>query len=77
MNRRLSGEQLPAHRVVNHQGFLTGASAFEQPFLQRMLLEEEGVEVSDEQRVDLARYGWKNTLDDAMRLQEFFENHNI
>ena len=77
LNRRLSGEQLPAHRVVNHQGILTGAPAFDYPLQQRMLLEAEGVEVSGEQRVDLARYGWKNTLDDARRLQEFFEKNQI
>lgn len=47
LNRGLAGE-VPAHRVVNSQGYLTGAASFEHPDLQRMLLEEEEVLVSAE-----------------------------
>lgn len=48
----LSG-QVPAHRVVNGQGYLSGAASFDYPGLQRRLLEEEGVKVSGDNRVDL------------------------
>ena len=71
LNRGLAGE-VPAHRVVNSQGYLTGAAAFEHPDLQRMLLEAEGVTVSGDGRVDLKRFGWKNTLEEAVRLREMF-----
>ena len=37
LNRGLAGE-VPAHRVVNSQGYLTGAASFEHTDLQRMLL---------------------------------------
>ena len=76
LNRGLAGE-VPAHRVVNSQGYLTGAASFEHPDLQRMLLEEEEVLVSAEGRVDMKRDGWKNTLKDALRLKEMFEREGI
>ena len=76
LNRGLAGE-VPAHRVVNSQGYLTGAASFEHPDLQRMLLEEEEVLVSAEGRVDMKRDGWKNTLEDALRLKEIFERDGI
>ena len=66
LNRGLAGE-VPAHRVVNSQGYLTGAASFEHPDLQRMLLG----------RVDMKRDGWKNTLEDALRLKEIFEREGI
>lgn len=72
LNHILSGSGTPAHRVVNHQGFLTGASAFDTPDMQRLLLEQEGVKVTG-QRVDLKRYGWKNTLGEAEQLRALFE----
>lgn len=76
LNRGLAGE-VPAYRVVNSQGYLTGASSFDHPDLQRMLLEEDGIEVSGEGRVDMGRDGWKNTLDDAVRLKELFEQEGV
>lgn len=76
LNHRIPGEEVPAHRVVNHQGFLTGAAAFEMPGLQRLLLEEEGVEVSAG-RVDLKRFGWKNTMEDAEELLQLFHSEGI
>lgn len=76
MNRGLAGKNLPAHRVVNSQGFLTGAPAFDTPDMQKCLLEEEGVEVR-EGRVDLKKYGWHNTLEEALTLKESFRRLGI
>ena len=76
LTRGLAGE-VPAHRVVNSQGYLTGAASFEHPDLQRMLLEEEEVLVSAEGRGDMKRGGWKKTLEDALRLKEIFEREGI
>lgn len=39
------GGYVPAHRVVNSQGVLTGRSAFGHPARMRELLEEEGIRV--------------------------------
>ena len=44
---------------------------------RQMLLEEEEVLVSAEGRVDMKRDGWKNTLEDALRLKEMFEREGI
>ena len=72
-----SGEDIPAHRVVNARGYLSGAAAFSHPDLQRLLLEEEGVPVSPEKTVDLKRYKWNNTMEEALSLLEFFERNGI
>ncbi|NCB91002.1 MAG: MGMT family protein [Clostridia bacterium] len=80
LNRGLAGEDVPAHRVVNARGILSGASAFEMPDLQKMLLEEEGVETEwtpDGYKVDLKKYGWKNTIEEAMLYASEFERLGI
>ncbi len=51
--------------------------AFEHPDMQRMLLESEGVRVSEDMRVDMQRFGWKNTLEEALKLREQFEREGI
>ncbi|HEX4205398.1 MAG TPA: MGMT family protein [Ktedonobacteraceae bacterium] len=49
---------VPAQRVISSKGELTGAWAFGHPGRMRELLEAEGVSLSDDERVDLKRYGW-------------------
>lgn len=49
---------LPWHRIINRQGFIS-TSCLEHPKpLQKALLEQEGIEVSEDFVVDLSRYGW-------------------
>lgn len=48
--------KIPCHRVVNREGFLSGGFAFGGIEVQKMLLEKEGVEVSEDFRVDLTKY---------------------
>ena len=69
--------EVPAHRVVNSKGVLSGAASFEHMDLQRLLLEEEGVEVSMDDQVDLKQYGWKNTLEEAEAFAEEFRRLGI
>jgi len=69
-------DKVPAHRIVNSQGYLSGAGAFEVYNPQKRLLQEEGVKVSSDLRVDLKVYGWKNTLDDALLLEAIFKQEN-
>lgn len=52
---------IPCHRVVNRYGRLAAAYAFGGEGQQRALLEKEGIEVNDENIVDLERYLWKTT----------------
>lgn len=49
---------VPAHRVVNASGDLSGGWAFGHPSVQRGLLEAEGVRFVGEARCDLARHVW-------------------
>jgi methylated-DNA-protein-cysteine methyltransferase related protein len=54
---------VPAQRVINSKGELSGNWAFNTPGGMRKLLEEEGVVFSPEGRVDLKRYGWDPSRD--------------
>ncbi len=72
----LAGKDVPAYRVVNARGILSGASHFETFDMQRALLESEGVRVLWTQegwKVDLKKYRWKNTMEDAVYLAGLFE----
>lgn len=70
----LAGADVPAFRVVNGKGELSGAVHFGIPGLQQKLLEDEGVEVTwngSAWSVDLKQFGWRTTPEDAeqFRLQ--------
>ena len=58
-----SQEGVPAQRVINSKGELTGSWAFGQPGTMRQLLENEGILFSESGRVDLKRYGWDPNRD--------------
>ncbi len=58
LNRTPSDRHVPAHRVLNRNGVLSGAMHFGHPDAMRMLLEDEGVEFLDEITVDLDVYLW-------------------
>jgi len=49
---------VPAHRVVNRQGLLTGKVHFGGPDVMQELLESEGIEVVDDQIIDFQKYFW-------------------
>ncbi|MDL2295758.1 MGMT family protein [Lachnospiraceae bacterium OttesenSCG-928-E19] len=72
-----AGVDFPAYRVINGQGFLAGAKAFKTPEMQREMLLLDGIEVSEENRVDLKKYGWKHSLVDAQEFYEMFRQMNI
>ncbi len=63
MNNTPRGIELPAHRVINSKGELTGSWAFGQKGRMRELLESEGIVFSEKGTVDLKRYGWQPMLD--------------
>lgn len=53
-----SGKDVPAHRVVNRKGLLTGKHHFDGTNLMQQLLESEGVEIIDNQIQDLEKVYW-------------------
>lgn len=52
------GKDIPAHRVVNRKGLLTGKHHFEGTNLMQQLLESEGIVVIDNQIQDLESVYW-------------------
>jgi methylated-DNA-protein-cysteine methyltransferase-like protein len=58
MNNAHDLEDVPAHRVVNRNGVLTGKHHFPGTRLMQQLLESEGVEVRDDQVVDFKARFW-------------------
>lgn len=51
-------KDVPAHRVVNRVGVLTGKHHFGGSNLMQQLLENEGVKVKDNQIIDFQKYFW-------------------
>ncbi len=51
-------KKVPAHRVVNRIGMLTGKHHFETPFLMQELLEKEGVKVENDKIVNFKKHFW-------------------
>lgn len=49
---------IPAHRVVNQKGLLTGKHHFQGTNLMQQLLESEGIQVKDNQIQNLENYLW-------------------
>lgn len=54
----LAVRPVPAHRVVNHAGLLTGRHHFNPPEKMQRLLEKEGVVVKNNKVVEFARLFW-------------------
>lgn len=51
-------EKVPAHRVVNRNGMLTGKAHFGTPTRMQELLEKEKIKVVDDQVVDFEKLFW-------------------
>ena len=52
------GKDIPAHRVVNRKGLLTGKHHFEGTNLMQQLLESEGIKIVDNQIQDFNKLFW-------------------
>lgn len=50
--------KVPAHRVVNRNGMLTGKHHFNPPDLMQQLLEKEGIKVKKDTVVDFEKIFW-------------------
>jgi methylated-DNA-protein-cysteine methyltransferase-like protein len=51
--------KVPAHRVVNRNGLLTGRHHFATPTLMQELLEAEKIEIKDNQIINFEKHFWK------------------
>ncbi|MDO7541908.1 MAG: MGMT family protein [Flavobacteriales bacterium] len=58
MNASHIKEDVPAHRVVNRIGLLTGKQHFEGSNLMQQLLESEGIQIKENQVVDFEQFVW-------------------
>ena len=56
-------EYVPAHRVLNRNGQLTGKHHFSNPFLMQELLEKEKIEVVNDTVVNLKKHYWDPTIE--------------
>ncbi|WP_165748258.1 MGMT family protein [Cellulophaga sp. Z1A5H] len=63
MNASHNMEDVPAHRVVNKKGLLTGKHHFDGTNLMQQLLENEGVEVIENQIQNLDTLFWDPFLE--------------
>lgn len=59
MNASHNLPDVPAHRVVNRNGLLTGKHHFDGTNLMQQLLESEGVKVVDNQIQDFEKHFWE------------------
>ncbi|MAV65828.1 MAG: MGMT family protein [Flavobacteriaceae bacterium] len=58
MNVSHSNSEIPAHRVVNRNGILTGKHHFDGVNLMQELLESEGIVVKNDKIVDFEKIFW-------------------
>jgi methylated-DNA-protein-cysteine methyltransferase-like protein len=58
-----STDFIPAHRVVNRNGMLTGKHHFGGPLVMEELLESEGIRIEDDQVVDFELLFWNPAVE--------------
>jgi methylated-DNA-protein-cysteine methyltransferase-like protein len=59
MNASHNRDDVPAHRVVNRNGLLTGKFHFDGTNLMQQLLESEGIVVVENQIIDFENIFWE------------------
>ncbi len=63
MNNAHSLLDVPAHRVVNRNGMLTGKMHFSSPTTMQELLLKEGIEVKDDKIIQFEKIFWDPTTE--------------
>lgn len=63
MNASHNLQNIPAHRVVNQKGLLTGKHHFDGTNLMQQLLENEGIEVIDNQIQNFEKHFWQPQIE--------------
>jgi len=59
-------EYVPAHRVLNRNGQLTGKHHFSTPYLMQELLEKEKIKVENDTVVNLKKHYWDPIIELAL-----------
>ena len=72
MNASQLNPDVPAHRVVNRKGLLTGKHHFEGTNLMQQLLENEGVEVIEYQIQNFEGLFWSPS--DELKKEQYFDS---
>ena len=72
-NCNLDGYIIPAHRVVNRVGELSGRNNFTTPIMMQELLENEGIEVNNDKVLNFQELFWHpgDHLDPSDELESF------
>jgi methylated-DNA-protein-cysteine methyltransferase-like protein len=63
MNAAHTMADVPAHRVVNRVGLLTGKGHFSTPTAMQELLETEGVEIEKDQILNFEKHFWNPLIE--------------
>lgn len=63
MNSASKMEEVPAHRVVNRNGVLTGKHHFPGTFVMQRLLEEDGLVVEDDKVLGFKEHFWDPSVE--------------
>lgn len=58
LSHHVEKSEVPAHRVVNRNGLLTGRHHFTPPERMQQLLEKEGIQIKDNQVVNFKEVFW-------------------
>jgi len=64
MNASHQFDDIPAHRVVNRNGVLTGKHHFPGTNVMQQMLEAEGVEVKEDQIINFEKHLWIPNVSD-------------
>lgn len=62
MNASHGNANIPAHRVVNRNGLLTGKHHFQGTNLMQQLLENEGIKIKNNQIINFSKVFWDPNL---------------
>jgi len=65
-NAHYCSDYVPAHRVVNRQGLLTGKHHFGGPSVMQQLLESEGIRILDDKVADFGKIFWNPAIELAL-----------
>jgi methylated-DNA-protein-cysteine methyltransferase-like protein len=66
MNAAHKFPDIPAHRVVNRIGVLSGKFHFPELNSMELLLNAEGIQIQDNQIIDFDKYFWDPTIELAL-----------
>ncbi len=67
LNKGVLHDGVPAHRVVNRKGELSGRNHFPTPTMMQEMLEQEGVQVADNRVVGFESLFWHPADNDSLK----------